>query len=170
MTAAGRPRKRHVRSWAPVLLSWALGIALALGHPLGPRASTTERVVVDRHTGLALYGIDPVAYFTDRKPVAGRAELELRFAGAVWRFDNEGNRAAFAADPAVYMPRFGGYDPLGVARGVSTPGNPDLWSLVEDRLYLFYSAEARQAFVADPGPAIAAAEIRWPEVMKELVE
>ena len=33
--------------------------------------------------------------------------------GAIWRFRNEGNRAAFAADPEVYMPRFGGYDPVG---------------------------------------------------------
>ena len=41
------------------------------------RAATTERVVVDRHTGLALYGVDPVAYFTDGKPVAGRAGVRI---------------------------------------------------------------------------------------------
>ena len=35
-----------------------------------------------------------------------------------------GNRAAFAANPDIYMPRFGGYDPLGVARGVAVAGNP----------------------------------------------
>src|SRR5207244_12096850 len=87
------------------------------------RAATTERVVVDRHTGLALYGVDPVAYFTERKPVPGRPEFEYSYAGAVWRFDNEGNRAAFAADPDVYMPRYGGYDPVGISRGLATPGD-----------------------------------------------
>ena len=86
-----------------------------------PRAATTERVVVDQHTGLALYGIDPVAYFTERKPVPGRAEFEYSYAGAVWRFANDGNRAAFAADPDIYMQRYGGYDPVGVSRGLATP-------------------------------------------------
>ena len=38
---------------------------------------------------------------------------------AVWRFRNEGNRAAFAEHPEVYLPRFGGYDPVTIARGVS---------------------------------------------------
>ena len=151
------------------LLALALGVALVASPP-APRAATTERVVVDRHTGLALYGVDPVAYFTDRKPVVGRAEFEYRFAGAIWRFHNEGNRAAFASDPRVYMPRFGGYDPVGVARGVSTPGYPELWVVIEDRLYLFYTAEARAAFIAGPAAVLQAAESRWREVVHDLAE
>jgi len=134
------------------------------------QAATTQRVVTDRNTGLAIYGIDPVAYFTDKKPLVGRAEFEFRFAGVIWRFDNEGNRAAFAADPKVYMPQFGGYDPIGVARGVTTPGYPQLWAIVKDRLYLFYTADARAAFLADPAAAIAAAEARWSAVMQDLAE
>lgn len=134
------------------------------------RAATTERIVVDRHTGLAIYGVDPVAYFTDRKPVAGREEFEHRFAGAVWRFNNDGNRAAFIADPNVYMPRYGGYDPVGIARGVSTAGDPDLWVVYDERLYLFYTAQARQAFIADPTRVIASASARWAEVKSELAE
>lgn len=165
MTASRRARKRPV--W-PVL---TLGFAITVG-ALSPalHAATTERIVVDRHTGLAIYGIDPVAYFTDRKPVAGREEFEHRFAGAVWRFDNEGNRAAFAADPNVYMPRYGGYDPVGVGRGVSTAGYPDLWVVHDQRLYLFYTAGARQAFIDNPSAVIAAASARWAEVRSELAE
>ena len=134
------------------------------------RAATTERIVVDRHTGLAIYGVDPVAYFTDRKPVAGREEFEHRFAGAVWRFNNDSNRAAFIADPNVYMPRYGGYDPVGIARGVSTAGSPDLWLVYDERLYLFYTAQARQAFIADPALVIASASARWAEVKSDLAE
>src|SRR6186997_1172850 len=119
MTAVRRSRKRYV---------WAAALALALpSFAVTPHASTTERVVVDRHTGLAIYGVDPVAYFTDRKPIVGKPEFEHRHAGVIWRFDNEGNRAAFVADPDVYMPRYGGYDPVGIARGLSTPGFPELW-------------------------------------------
>ena len=86
----------------------------ATGGPSRVEAATGELVVVDRHTGLAISGFDPVAYFIDT-PSPGRGEFEATFAGAVWRFRNAGNRAAFVADPEVYMPRFGGYDPVAVA-------------------------------------------------------
>ena len=74
-------------------------------------------VVVNPATGLAISGVDPVGYFTDGKPVFGRPDVELTYDGTVWRFENEGNRAAFKADPDVYMPRFGGYDPVAIAQG-----------------------------------------------------
>jgi hypothetical protein len=162
MTAERRSRKRYV--WLALL-----GFGLAGPAPV-LQAATTERVVIDRHTGLAIYGIDPVAYFTERKPTAGREDFELRYAGAVWRFENEGNRAAFAADPDVYMPGFGGYDPVGVSRGVATPGRPALWVVSEQRLYLFYTADARAAFLANPADVIAGATARWSAVKSELAE
>jgi hypothetical protein len=168
MTASGRLRKRHARSSAGVLVALGLGLAGLLPVPL--HAATTERVVVDRHTGLAIYGIDPVAYFTDRKPIVGKPEFEHRHAGAIWRFDNEGNRAAFAADPDVYMPRYGGYDPVGIARGLSTPGFPELWVVHDERLFLFYSASARKTFMENPAAVIAAASARWAAVKSELAE
>ena len=172
MTAARRPRKgpgkRRVR--LGLILSLALGAVLTGVDAPAPRAATTERVVVDQHTGLALYGIDPVAYFTKRKPVPGRAEFEYSYAGAVWRFANDGNRAAFAADPDVYMPRYGGYDPVGVSRGLATPGFPALWVVFGERLYLFYTANARAAFMADPPSVIASASARWAAVKGDLAE
>ena len=70
---------------------------------------------------------DPLAYFIDGASLRGSDDFEHAYAGAVWRFRNEGNRAAFIADPQVYMPRYGGYDPVGVARGVAVPGDPRLW-------------------------------------------
>jgi hypothetical protein len=134
------------------------------------QAATTERIVVDRYTGLAIYGIDPVAYFTNRKPTAGRENLELRHAGAVWRFENEGNRAAFAAHPDVYAPQFGGYDPVGVSLGVARPGTPALWVVSDQRLFLFYTADARATFLANPAEVIAGATARWSAVESELAE
>jgi hypothetical protein len=125
-------------------------------------------VVVNRHTGLALHGFDPVAYFVDQAPVLGRAGLEYRFAGATWRFRNEGNRAAFAAAPDVYMPQFGGHDPVAAGRGAGTPGHPGLWVIAENRLYLFYSLQARAVFLDDPAEAIDAAEQQWPQVLQTL--
>jgi hypothetical protein len=162
------------RGWKSAIGPAALGLGLLFGVPAwfeaGPAgAATTERLVVDRHTGLALYGFDPVAYFTDVKPMVGRPELELSFAGAVWRFRNEGNRAAFVDRPDVYMPRFGGYDPLGVVRGVAVPGDPQLWLVARQRLYLFQTRATRDAFAAAPDRFLAAAQEKWLEVVQALV-
>ena len=127
-----------------------------------------EPLVVNANTGLALSGFDPVAYFTDGKPEFGRPGLELRSNGVVWRFHNQGNRAAFADHPEVYTPQFGGYDPVAIARGISVPGHPLFWALAGERLYLFYSGEARAEFLADPGGVIARAQRKWPEVARTI--
>ena len=132
------------------------------------RAATTERIVTDYHTGLAISGFDPVAYFTNGKAMLGSGEFETNHAGATWRFINEGNRGAFVASPDVYMPVFGGYDPTGVARGVAVAGNPEVWLIVGERLYLFRSPETRNAFEARSAEVITSAQSQWPEVVRKL--
>jgi hypothetical protein len=162
MTAARQERK-------PLVILAALALIL-LGSAIVPLvAATTERTVTNRYTGLAIDGFDPVAYFVDAAPRQGRAGVEFRSGGVTWQFANEGNRAAFAATPAVYAPRFGGYDPVAVGRGAATPGNPELWLIVRQRLYLFYNNQARTAFANDPDSAIGAAERHWPEIRETLV-
>ncbi|MGH6665801.1 MAG: YHS domain-containing (seleno)protein [Pseudolabrys sp.] len=144
--------------WIAVL--WAIcGSSAGLAAP-------GDRIVVDPHSGLAISGFDPVAYFTEAKPKIGRPAMELRLDAVIWRFRNEGNRAAFAEHPEVYLPRFGGYDPVAFARGVSVPGHPLFWSVTGTRLYLFYDAAARAAFLADPGRVIELATRKWPEVAR----
>ena len=145
------------------VLAVVLAAPFAISH-----SQATEQFVTDRNTGLAIGGFDPVAYFVDGRPLQGRDAFEYAFAGAVWRFRNEGNRAAFMADPDVYAPRFGGYDPVGIARGIALPGNPRLWVLAGERLYLFYTAEDRNAFLADVDVIVALADSKWPQVQLTL--
>lgn len=131
-------------------------------------AATTERVVVDRHSGLAIAGYDPVAFFTDGSPLPGSADWEYRYAGAIWRFCNIGNRDAFAERPDIYMPQFGGYDPVGVARGVAVAGNPNVWLISGERLYLFYDGDARQKFSTAPDQLRSEALRKWPDLVRTL--
>jgi hypothetical protein len=147
-----------------------IGLVLGCGilTPLPVAAATVEPTVVNSHTGLAISGFDPVAYFTEGKPKFGRPDTELSLGGAVWRFRNKGNKAAFSDHPEVYSPRFGGYDPVAVARGASVPGHPLFWVVVGGRLYLFYDAQARAAFVAEPGRIIESAERKWPTVARTI--
>jgi hypothetical protein len=136
---------------------------------LGPvQAATTERVVVNRYSGLAIEGFDPVAYFVDARAEPGLAEFEASEAGAVWRFRNEGDRASFVAHPEIYGPQFGGYDPVDVARGVTFAGNPMFWLISGQRLYLFGREESRDAFATDPQRFLRDADLRWPELQQQL--
>jgi hypothetical protein len=151
------------------LLTLALAFGLAgILIPNSGLSATTERVVSDPHSGLAINGFDPVGYFTDAAAKFGRADIEERYAGAVWRFRNTGNRAAFVAHPDIYMPQFGGYDPVGIAAGKSVAGHPLHWAIRGQRLYLFYDAQTRASFLADADRIIADAERRWPAVEKTL--
>jgi hypothetical protein len=166
MTAPGRRRKL---CWLGLGVGLVLAAAGLFMNVLPIRAATTDRIVIDRHTGLAISGYDPVGYFVDGRARPGRGDLEYAFAGGVWRFRNEGNRAAFMTDPHVYVPRFGGYDPVAVARGVALPGDPRLWHLEGQRLYLFFSTDDQAAFVLDVERTAATADRKWPLLQKQFV-
>jgi hypothetical protein len=169
MTAARQERKSYRRCGVFARVLWVVAVTAGISLVLPVvRGTAADGVVVNRHTGLAIDGFDPVSYFVGGIPKVGRAALELQSGGAIWRFRNQGNRAAFAAAPDVYRPRFGGHDPMAVARGVATPGHPALWLIVGKRLYLFYDARSRKAFAKDPAAAIEVAERHWPEALRAL--
>ena len=167
MTPARQQRKSVTAAWGAI---WRLGLALVLAQPALPvSAGMTERVVVDPQSGLAMNGFDPVSYFTDGAPQFGRPDQEARHEGVIWRFRNEGNKAEFMAHPEVYMPRYGGYDPIGLGRGIAVAGNPLVWAMVGERLYFFFNEAARERFIADPNEAILHADNKWPAVVGGLI-
>jgi hypothetical protein len=133
-------------------------------------AATTERIVSDRFSGLAIDGFDPVAYFVERQPVLGLPDFEAWQGGVVWRFHNEGNRSSFLEHPEIYGPQFGGYDPIDVARGVTVAGNPRFWAIAGERLYLFDLEAHRDAFAADPEHFVDEANARWPALLENLAQ
>ena len=164
---AFRPGIAFIGLWASLI---AVSVAVQAGLSPAARASTTERVVVNRFSGLAIEGFDPVAYFADARPVQGLPQFEASDSGAVWRFRNASNRASFVAHPDIYGPQFGGYDPIDLARGVTVAGNPRFWLVSGQRLYLFNREETRAAFVADPSKVLRSATQRWPGIQQSLAE
>jgi YHS domain-containing protein len=143
------------------------GIGMACSW-LPAQAATTERIVVNRFSGVAIEGFDPVAYFVDGAAMQGTAEFEANLWGAVWRFRNEGNRASFLAHPEVYGPQYGGYDPVDIARGVTIGGNPRFFTIVAQRLYVFSREINRDAFAADPERFLYEVGKRWPALQEQL--
>jgi hypothetical protein len=168
MTAQRQERNRNRPGIA--FIARATGVLWLVLGGFAAQAATTERVVVDRFTGLAIDGFDPVAYFADSHPVVGAVEFEASQAGAVWRFRNASNRAAFVAHPEIYGPQFGGYDPIDLARGVTFAGNPRFWLVCGERLYLFGREASRDAFAADPARVLREASRRWPGLEQKLAQ
>jgi hypothetical protein len=173
MTAQRQERYgwRRGKAFLALLAGFFASVCLDLPGPAPTAlAATTERVVVNRYSGLAIEGFDPVAYFTDSIAVQGVPDFEASESGAVWRFRSEGNRASFVAHPEVYGPQFGGYDPVDLGRGVTYAGNPRFWLVTGQRLYLFGREESRDAFAADPARFLKDANARWPALEQTLAQ
>jgi hypothetical protein len=165
MTARRQENKvRHLRIACLVVFAGLFGFAGWWADAW----AITERVVVNRHSGLAIDGFDPVAYFTDAEAAKGQPEIEATASGAVWRFRNDANRAVFLAHPEIYAPRFGGYDPVDVARSRAVAGRAQLWLISGERLYLFSREENRDAFAADPKGIRTLADGNWPALVETL--
>ncbi|MGH8529997.1 MAG: YHS domain-containing (seleno)protein [Nevskiales bacterium] len=116
--------------------------------------------------GLAAGGYDPVAYFTENKPVKGQESISLDWGGARWAFVNGANRDQFATDPARYAPQFGGYCAYAIAHGYTAKGDPLAWSVVDDKLYLNYDVDTRTQWLASKKQFIADAQQNWPSVLR----
>lgn len=115
--------------------------------------------------GLAIRGIDPVAYFTDEAPIEGSAVFSLSYNGAEWRFVSAENRDRFEADPEKYGARFGGYCAYAASKGYLAPTVPEAWTVYEDRLYLNASLRARTLWIEDIPGNIAKGEENWPGIL-----
>jgi hypothetical protein len=152
-----------------MLAGMLLGASLALPVGTALASMTGELVVSDPRSGVALFGFDPVVYFLDGEAKVGSEEFELTFSGLAWRFRSEANRAAFRAQPDVYVPQFGGYDPIALSRGAPVSGNPTIFAVHGGRLYLFQKAEHRVSFLVAPELAAEAARVNWPQARRSLV-
>ena len=67
--------------------------------------------------GVAIRGTDPVAYFTENRPVEGSKKFTAIHYGAEFRFTSAENLAKFTANPEKYAPQYGGYCAWAVSLG-----------------------------------------------------
>jgi YHS domain-containing protein len=117
--------------------------------------------------GLAIAGYDPVAYFTDGKPVAGSSELTTEWQGATWRFASAAHRDQFVAEPAKYAPQYGGYCAWAVSQNYTASIDPDAWKIVDGKLYLNYSKDIQAKWQQDIPGNIGKADVNWPKLLAE---
>ena len=112
----------------------------------------------------AIRGYDPVAYFTDNKPVKGLPNLTYTWQGVAWSFANQANLDAFKAAPEKYAPQYGGYCAYGASENHKSPTDPDAFTIVDDKLYLNYTPKVKTKWGQDRDNRIKAADANWPKL------
>jgi hypothetical protein len=115
--------------------------------------------------GVAIGGYDPVAYFTEHKPVKGLPEFQSVHRGSTFQFVSAAHRELFAAEPDTYAPRYGGYCAYGTAKGYKAKIDPEAFSVIHGTLYLNYSDAVRTRWLSDVPGYIQQADANWPAVM-----
>ena len=91
---------------------------------------------------LSISGYDPVAYFTDGKPVQGKPEFEYLWRRLRWRFVSAEHRDLFTRDPNHYAPQYDGYCAMGISEGEAAHKDtvdPEAWAIVDGKLYLTHN-------------------------------
>jgi len=115
---------------------------------------------------LSISGYDPVAYFTDGKPVQGKSEFEYLWHKLRWRFANDAHRASFVEDPDHYAPQYDGYCAMGVAW--SDPHkdtvDPEAWAIVDGKLYLTHTVRGLDGWRENASQNIKTADKNWSTV------
>ncbi|MEM1051008.1 MAG: YHS domain-containing (seleno)protein [Pseudomonadota bacterium] len=113
---------------------------------------------------LAVRGYDVVSYFVgDKVPVEGTEELTVRYNGYDYRFANEDNANAFVEDPAKYAPAYGGYCAWAIgANDALAPGDPEVFEIVDGKLYLNFSTDVQKRWEADIPGFIAKGDVNYP--------
>ena len=141
-------------------------VALVLAASAPAALAAKSEVYTGFLSSLAVNGYDPVAYFTEKRPVEGSSKYTAKHKGATWRFASKENLEKFKADPDKYAPRYGGYCAWAVSQGYTAKGDPQYWRIVDGKLYLNYDASVQKRWEKDIPGFISKADKNWPGVLK----
>lgn len=144
-----------------------VGIAVAVGLVAWILTGMNEDAITAINTdesNVAIHGYDPVAYFTEGRPVKGVSEFRASYGNADFLFASAANRDAFEADPVQYAPAYGGYCAFGVTQKQKFDIDPNAWEIVGDRLFLQLDPGTRAIWLENRDDHIRTADTLWPEI------
>ncbi|MBS7807482.1 YHS domain-containing (seleno)protein [Variovorax sp. PCZ-1] len=111
-----------------------------------------------------LLGYDPVAYFTEGKPVKGSAQHQVKLPERSYYFASAQNKALFEANAAKYEPQYGGFCSSGAAYAIKLGSDPTAWHIQDGRLFIFGDVLGFEAWKLDPAWNIGHADRLWPDI------
>jgi YHS domain-containing protein len=127
---------------------------------LGLAAACFSGPLLAQSPSVTLKGHDPVAYFTEGRPVKGSTTINYDFDDARYLFSSQKNRDRFAASPDRYTPQYSGLCATGMALGMKAEADPTVWKIVDGKLYVFSSTQAREKFEQDAS-MLAKSQQNW---------
>lgn len=157
------------------VVRFRLGLALAMlffaipaaGADSSPTTPDTARILVNRdNAGVALQGYDPVAYFSDARPVKGDRRHHSLYRDAIYHFASAEHKRLFDADPARYEPAYGGYCGYAASIDRLSPISPEFFDVVDGRLVLQHNAKAYRLWHEDVARSLASADRNWPGLVE----
>ena len=140
-------------------------ILLGTAWPHHAAQARSPEIYTGTLSATAVGGYDPVAYFTEGRPVEGKREIAWTWKGATWRFATEKNRDVFKAAPETYAPQYGGHCAWAVSQGYTAKGDPKHWKVVNGKLYLNYNAKVQSDWERDVPGHIVKGDKNWPAVL-----
>jgi YHS domain-containing protein len=129
-------------------------------------ASSAQAGDVNQTDGLALRGYDPVAYFTQNKAVKGDPQWTAEYRGVTYEFASKEDQAAFQANPAKYVPQYGGFCALATSVGAKADADPNEFVVSNGKLYVNNNPKAQSRFQEDVAGNVKKADHNWPDVAK----
>jgi YHS domain-containing protein len=150
---------RYIAVVAAISLSCAVSLLPAQA------IAKTDPVYTGTFSNVAVSGYDPVAYFTNGRPVKGSTAFKVNFKGAEFLFANADNLAKFKANPSAYAPQYGGYCAWAVSQGYTASGDPTVWKIVSGKLYLNYDREIGTRWGKNISGHIRSANVNWPKLL-----
>lgn len=115
---------------------------------------------------LMLKGHDVVAYFTQGRHALGSGQFKSTHEGVSFRFASAEHKALFDANPAKYLPQYGGFCANGIVYGIPWGGDADTWLMIDGKLYIFGGAGSKAAFELDVPGNLKLAQKYWDEEVK----
>jgi YHS domain-containing protein len=137
---------------------------LAVAAALAGCGTTHATLETSRGEQLMLLGYDPVAYFTDGKPVRGKHTIAATHEGRSYYFATPEHRGLFAAAPAKYEPQYGGFCSNGAPYAVKLGSDPTQFEIRDGRLFIFGDVLGHEMWLLDPAGNIAHADALWPSI------
>jgi YHS domain-containing protein len=155
-------------SFRPSPLAALAAVALAASSSISTPALAivpdSKSAVDADEKGLALQGYDAVAYFTDGQPKKGDPKFQTKLNGATYYFASAEHLKKFKAHPDAYLPQFGGFCAMGTFENQKFEGDPNVWKIVDNKLYLNYNSDASRAWSKDIPGHISRANENWPQI------
>ncbi|WP_299652691.1 YHS domain-containing (seleno)protein [uncultured Tateyamaria sp.] len=139
-------------------------LALAFAATVAGLPAGAGELLNTDENNLALSGYDPVAYFTEARPVVGDPNISVDWQDARWQFSSDTHRAMFEEDPDKYAPRYGGFCAGGMSLGRKSDIDPEAWMIVDGQLFLGGSEGAITYMKKDTAGKIEKANENWTSI------